>query len=411
MIRKSVVLYLSWRFLFSNSGDKFISITKRLAFFGIMLGVATLIIVTSVMNGFRYEFMKNITGINGELALKSERAKGITGYRRLIKRLKGLDCVQSASPVISEQSLISYGGRYRGVMVLGIDEEDLTKNEHIGISDGTITASGIGVGTALVKSIGSGVGGRIKIISPFPKNTGFGEVPRSKTLDVDYTFSTGLYSYDSATITMPLKLAQVFFNCPESVSEIRISIIDQQKTDESARKIINMIQGDDLYLVSWRDSNKAFMNAVRIERNVMTLILALIILVATFNVISCMMMLVKDKRKDIAILRTMGLGRRAILKIFMLCGSAIGVSGALLGLIVGVLFAVNIESIKSLLERLTGSELFSGEIYFLLELPCRIQLIDTIMITVFAIVIAFLASIQPALRASKQDPAEILRYE
>lgn len=406
---KQTEIYIAYKFLTSNYADKFISITRRFAFFGIVLGVATLIIVTSVMNGFRHEFMKNITGVNGQLTLKSSSGE-ISNYEDLKSTIGGIPDVKYARAIINEQSLILINNRYRGVIIIGAQVPDLIKQGSIKIASGE-PSNDIGVGEIMLKNMHKKVGDTITIFSSKPRETAFGQIPRSKVFKIGFSFSTGLYGYDSSMLIVPLNIAQKIFDYQDSVSDIQIILKRPEFSKSVSVKIQNELMDNNLYVLDWQESNKTFMNAVKIERNVMTIILALIILVAAFNIISCMVMLVKDKRKDIAILKTIGMTKESIVKIFLMCGSAIGILGTAAGALLGVLISLNIDAIKNLLEHFTDSRLFSGEIYFLLELPCLIDVREVIVITFLSILLSILATIYPSLKAGRQSPVEILRYE
>lgn len=407
---KRTEIYIAYKFLTSNYADKFISITRRFAFCGIVLGVATLIIVTSVMNGFRHEFMKNITGVNGQLTLKSSNGE-INNYENLRSTLCGNADIKYARPIINEQSLILINNRYRGVIIIGAHVTDLVQQESIKIAAGTPSDDTIGVGEMMLKNMRKQVGDKITVFSSKPRETAFGQIPRSKVFKIGFSFSTGLYGYDSGMIIVPLHTAQKIFDYQDSVSDIQIILKQPELSKSVSAKVQNTLMNNGLYVLDWQESNKTFMNAVKIERNVMTIILALIILVAAFNIISCMVMLVKDKRKDIAILKTIGMTKESIVQIFLMCGSAIGVLGTTIGALLGVLLSLNLDAIKNILEHFTDSKLFSGEIYFLLELPCLIDVREVIVITFLSILLSILATIYPSLKAGRQSPVEILRYE
>lgn len=409
---KNLEFYIAYKFLHSKSKDSFISITQKFSFLGIVLGVATLIIVTSVMNGFRFELIKNITDMNGHATIKSNKGY-INNYKKLINDLKNNKYVRQVSCCINEQSLILANQKYKGLLVLGIDFEELKNREKIEIVLGkNHDKESIGIGVTLLKSINARLGDKIKVISPILKDTGFGQIPKAKTFTIGFIFSSGLYNYDSNVLIMPLEKARKLFLYKENtVSDIQVFLKDQNLIDKFINSLDNNSLYKDLYILNWQNSNKSLMNAVKIERNVMTLILTLIILVAAFNIISGMVMLVKDKRKDIAILRTLGFSRYSIVKIFLICGSFIGISGTFFGSVLGILFSINIDSIKKILEYFSGINLFSAEIYFLLEVPCKIQSLEILVITISSLIISFLAALYPAIKAGKQNPVEILRYE
>lgn len=256
------------------------------------------------------------------------------------------------------------------------------------------------------------VGDSIKIVSAETNDTILGSIPRIKTYKVAGVFESGMYEYDSTTVFMNFEMAQIHFRFPHQASAIEIFINDATDFDEVKSKINEALEGyDDLYVTDWQQANASFIEALKVERTVMFFILTLIIIVAAFNIISSMIMLVNDKNKNIALLRTLGMTKSSVMRIFLICGSSIGVVGTLLGFVIGVLFSANIQTIKSALESMTGATLFNPAIYFLSTLPSKIFISDVVVITGMALVISFLATIYPAYKASKSNPAEVLRYE
>lgn len=403
---------IAWRYLRTRRREKFISVTAVFSFIGIALGVATLIIVTSVMNGFREEFSSKIVGFNGHLTAYIRNAN--LDVDDTVNKIESMSGVVSAIPVIERHALSSNGRQIRGAMVCGISKNDLKKYKLVseGIVHGQLNEFGdesIIIGNSLADIFNSHQQSDVTILTPEMDETGLGMFPIKKTFKLVATFKSGMHEYDSSAAIIPLEMAQKLFNI-EGASNILIFA----KNDTNLRAIKDDIVktfGANLHVVDWLQNNSAFMNAVKVERNVMFLILTLITLVASFNIISCMIMMVKDKERDIAILKTLGFTNSAIMRIFFMIGSAIGVLGTLLGAICGVLFSLNIDSIKRGLEYLLSINLFQAEVYFLTELPSVIHYSDVAVVVLCALFISCLATIYPSIKASKLSPAEVLKYE
>src|SRR3954468_24463376 len=418
---------VAFRYLRARRAEGFVSVIAIFSLLGIALGVATLIIVMSVMNGFRAELVGRILGLNGHLAVYGESAR-LTGFETAAERVRQVPGVVSATPLIEGKVMATSDAGASGALVHGIRPEDIRERRLIAghIVAGSLAEFGddeIAVGERLARRLGVGVGGRITLISPEGTDTAFGTVPRLKTYRVAALFNVGFYEYDNSFIYVPLNSAQIFFRMPKAVNKFRNFFLNKPPTPPPARgdRLPDRVQsvgrqiaaalGGRVRIVDWQQANSTLVNAVEIERNVMFLILALIILVASFNIISGMIMLVKDKGRDIAILRTMGASRGMILRIFMLSGASIGIVGTLAGFALGVVFTLNIEAIRQFLQDLLHVKLFAAEIYFFTRIPAQIEAGEVAAIVVMALVLSFLATIYPSWRAARLDPVEGLRYE
>ncbi|MBQ2811284.1 MAG: lipoprotein-releasing ABC transporter permease subunit [Alphaproteobacteria bacterium] len=403
------------RYLRAKRKEGFISVITGFAFTGIALGVATLIIVMSVMNGFKSELLSRILGINGHIMIASTPGFPFTDYKNAVADIEKIGGVKVVVPMIEKQILISAGNSAVGAMVRGIHKEDLLKKQVLreGVSkldledfgDGTVI-----IGSRLADRLGVVEGDEITLISPNGKVTAFGTVPRMKSYEVLGTFDVGMYEYDANYVLMPMEDAQIYFGLHQAAGQIDVTLEDEQDLKQ-IRSLIEQSVGLDAYVYDYKQTNSAFFNAIDVERNVMFLILTLIIIVAAFNIITGLIMLVKDKGRDIAVLRTMGATKGMIMRIFFIDGAFIGVVGTLIGVGIGVLFCENIETIRQFLESLSGRELFSAEIYFLSKLPAKIDFNEVAIVGFVSLMLSFMATIYPAYRAAKYDPVEALRYE
>lgn len=408
--------FIAFRYLKAKRKEGFISVIAIFSFIGIMIGVATLIIVMSVMNGFRYELVNRILGINSHITIYSK--SNIYDYKKILQELHNVKMIKHANPLVESQVMVAANGKAGGGLVKGISLDDL-KYKHV-ISDNIIRGNiedlekknSVILGATLAGNLNLNIGDQVKLVSPEINESILGSIPRIKTYNVAGIFDSGMYEYDSTTIFMPIEAARVHFRFKDAASAIEIFVGDASNLIQVSREIEKILENHPgTFLVDWQQSNASFLGALKVERNVMFLILTLIILVAAFNIISSMIMLVNDKNKNIACLRTMGISSASIMKIFLICGWVIGVVGTFLGFLIGVLFSANINAIKSWLESVTDSTLFNPTIYFLSNLPSRIFVSDVVIIVGMSLLISFLATLYPAYKASKSNPAEILRYE
>jgi lipoprotein-releasing system permease protein len=405
---------LSLRYLRARRKEGFISIIAGFSFLGIMLGVATLIIVMAVMNGFRKELLDKILGINGHVLVQPLESP-LTDWDAVAQRISGVDGVKLAAPIVEGQALAS-GTQASGVLVRGIRAADLerlpsiAKNIKQGTLDGFDAGQGLLIGRRLADQLSLRAGDNITLVAPRGAVTPMGTTPRIKAYKVAAVFEIGMSEYDAAFVFMPLPEAQAYFNRNGDVTAIEV-YIDNPDNVQAFRKPIADAAQRPIFMVDWRQRNATFFNALQVERNVMFLILTLIVLVAALNIISGLIMLVKDKGRDIAILRTMGATQGAIMRVFFVTGASIGVVGTLLGVVVGTIVCLNIESIRQFVSWLTATELFSPELYFLSRLPAEMSLGETTAVVLMALVLSFAATLYPSWRAARLDPVEALRYE
>lgn len=406
---------IALRYLRSRRAEGFISVIAGFSLLGIALGVATLIVVMSVMNGFRAELVKRILGINGHVVVYGYDGH-IDNFDKLAKDLATLHNVSLVRPMIEGQVMAVAHGNTNGALIKSFRLDDLKnkkllwdnlqlKNE----ADFSGTESII-LGAELARSLGVFPGDTLTLISPQGNNTIMGSIPRHKEYRVVGTFNVGMYEYDSSTILMPLEAGQLFFKLPNQVNAMEVITTNPQQASAVAEDIITKTKGR-FSVTDWQQSNASFFNALKVERTVMFLILTLIIVVAAFNIISSMIMLVNDKGRNIAILRTMGATKGMVMRIFFMTGASIGVVGTFIGFGLGVGFASNIETIRRGLESLTGNTLFDPVIYYLSELPAEIENSEVASVVVMGLVLSFLATLYPAWKAARMNPAEALRYE
>jgi len=406
---------VAFRYLRARRREGFISIIAGFSLLGIALGVATLIIVMSVMNGFRSELVTRVLGLNGHLSVYA-RSGPLEDYAARAEALAGVEGVTAVYPSIEGQALVEGNGTSMGAAVRGVRPEDWLGRPSI--ADGLVLAEEgafagrevVAIGHRMAQSMGLWLGDSLTLISPEGNTTVFGTVPRMRDYEIAAIFDVGMFEYDSGFVYMPLEAAQVFYRMPDSVTTLEVFVEDPERL-APARAALGPAVADWGRLFDWQQANSSFFNALEVERNVMFLILTLIILVAAFNIIAGLVMLVKEKGRDIAILRTMGATRGTVMRIFFLTGASIGVVGTLAGLALGVAFAENIESLRQALQNLTGTELFSAEIYFLSQLPAEVDWGEVAAVVAMALGLAFASTIYPAWRAARLDPVEALRYE
>jgi lipoprotein-releasing system permease protein len=405
---------LAGRYLRTRRREGFVSVIAGFSFLGIMLGVATLIVVLSVMNGFRKELLEKIVGINGHIFIAPIDSP-LTDYADVAERLSKVVGIRRAVPFVEGQAFASSPYNGSGVLVRGVRGSDLAKIEPVAnnIRQGAIQdfdkGGGVAIGKRLAETLSLQVGDTITLITPRGAATPFGTAPRIKGYPVTAIFEIGMSEFDSAFVYMPLAEAQSYFNRENDVNVIEVFLDDADRVDE-ARQSIEMAAERPVALTDWRQRNRTFFGALEVERNVMFLILTLIVLVAALNIISGLIMLVKDKSSDIAILRTMGATRGAIMRVFLITGASIGIVGTIAGFMLGLLLALNVETIRQIIGRLTNTNLFPAELYFLSRLPADVNASEVVTVVGMALILSLLATLYPSWRAARLDPVQALRY-
>ena len=378
------------------------------------MGVATLIIVMSVMNGFRAELLGRVLGLNGHMNIYAMDGP-VRDYDALATKAQSAPGVTQVSPIVEAQALVTTDGNASGAMVRGIRPADFaaraTVNQHI--VAGNLQAFGpskIAIGKRMAERLKLGVGDELMLLSPRGAQTAFGIMPRQKSYTISTIFDIGMYEFDNGFIFMDLTDAQAFFRLPDAVTGIELLVSDPAHIEREYGPVSQAV-GPDWKVVDWQQSNSSFFTALEVERNVMFLILSLIIMVAAFNIVSGLVMLVKDKNADIAVLRTMGAGQGSIMRIFFMAGASIGVIGTIAGVALGLLIANNIEGIRQGLGHLVGHDLFNAEVYFLTRLPAKVDPHEVLQVVGMSLGLSFAATLYPAWRAARTDPVEALRYE
>jgi lipoprotein-releasing system permease protein len=405
---------LAGRYLRTRRREGFVSVIAGFSFLGIMLGVATLITVLSVMNGFRKELLEKIVGINGHIFVAAID-RPLTDYAEVAERIAKVPGVRRAVPLIEGQAFASSPYNGSGVLVRGVRGADVPKIEAVAdnVRQGTLqnfdAGDGVAIGRRLAETLSLHAGDTITLTNPRGPSTPFGVAPRQKAYKVAAVFEIGMSEFDATFVFMPLGEAQPFFNRDDDVNLIEIFLNDADRVEEAREGIDKAVQRPVL-ITDWRQRNRTFFSALEVERNVMFLILTLIVIVAALNIISGLIMLVKDKSEDIAILRTMGASRGAIMRVFLITGASIGILGTLAGFGLGLLLTLNVETIRQVIARLTNTNLFPGELYFLSRLPAEIDATEVATVVVTAMVLSLLATLYPSWRAARLDPVQALRY-
>lgn len=407
---------VAMRYLRARRKEGFISVISWFSLLGIGLGVATLIVVMSVMNGFRAELFSRVLGLNGHLNVFAQQGGLLFDYPPMVEKLRAVPGVAAVSPMVEGQALITKDGAASGAIVRGVTLEDFKQRQTIAknVKEGSLDLMAedrIAIGVRMAQRLNLHVGDSLTLISPVSKGTVFGSAPRLRAYQIAAIYDVGMFEYDNNFVFMPLEAAQAFFKLTPGISSLEIFVTNPEKLERIKPDLVAALIDTNTRLLDWQQNNQSFFTALQVERNVMFLILTLIIIVAAFNIISGLIMLVKDKGRDIAILRTMGATRGMVMRIFFLGGASIGVIGTIFGLGLGVLIATNIENVRQFVQFLTQTELFSAEIYFLTNLPSKIDWHEVLQVVAMALSLSFIATLYPSWRAARLDPIEALRYE
>jgi lipoprotein-releasing system permease protein len=410
--------FIAGRYLRARKGERFVSIIAIFSLIGIALGVATLIVVSSVMSGFQTELVSRFLGVSGHVTIEAYAGGKIDRYPPLVQLAAAIPGVESATPVLDGQVLLSTpaGGNVGGLMrgILPSDLKALSRvSQHI-VSGDLADFKGdnaIVIGIALARSQRLQVGGQITLLSPQGAATAFGTIPRVKAYTVVAIFDAGLAQYNSSVVFLPMEAAQIFLQKPDAVTSIELRLRDPERIEPVVAAVPKLIEGRQVQVRDWRHANDQLISVLQIQKDTMFIVLGMIILVAAFNVISSLIMLVKDKRRDIAVLRTMGASSGAILRVFVMCGAFVGVTGTALGTLIGVLICRNIVAIQRFIEDTTGGRVFDSSVFMLSTLPDQVDWPGVAKVVVLGLVLSLLATVYPSWRAARTDPVEVLRSE
>ena len=406
------------RYLRARKGERFVSIIAIFSLVGIALGVATLIVVTSVMSGFQNELETRILGVNGHITVEAFAGGQIDNYPPLLKDIRAIPDIVSALPVLDGQALLTTNrGGAKGGLVRGMTLDDLRAlhpvSDHIvaGKLDDFTGDDAIIIGIGLAQSYQLRVGDSLTVLSPQGAATPFGTVPRIKAYKVVAIFDAGLYDYNNSVVFMPLSAAQVFFQKPDGITGIEIRVKDPDNVGALVPPLQKAIGDRHVWLRDWRHANDTIISVLQVQKDTMFIVLGMIVLVAAFNVISSLIMMVKDKTRDIAVLRTLGADSFAVLRIFLMCGAFVGVTGTIIGTVIGIVFCHNIVAIQHFVETITGGQVFDSSVFMLTALPNTIDWGDVARVVVLGLVLSLLATLYPSWRAARTDPVEALRHE
>ncbi|MEX3014445.1 lipoprotein-releasing ABC transporter permease subunit [Gymnodinialimonas hymeniacidonis] len=421
---------IAWRYLRARKTEGGVSVMTWISFIGIALAVMALIATLAVRSGFRYEFVGIILGANPHVAVYDIVERDAAGnldrtmedFDAVAEAVRGVDGVEHAAAVIRGQVLSAYQGRNAGVEVIGISPEDLATIplvadpewsqgalSEFGEPQGEAMGPGIAIGSGVARDLGANVGDSIRLISPDGARTAFGTSPRVSTFQIAYIFQVGRFDIDRTRVYIPFDEAQVYFNRDGVADEVQVTVAEPERINQYVLPLLQA--AGDVQIWTWEDSSGAYLRALQMEDNIMFIILSILVLIATMNIVSGLIMLVKNKSRDIGILRTIGLSEGAILRVFFICGSAIGVAGTLMGVILGCAFAIWIDPIFSFVNYIAGGGVWDPSVRLISALPARLELGDVVTSMSLALGLSFVVTIFPARRAARMNPVEALRYE
>jgi lipoprotein-releasing system permease protein len=404
------------RYLLPGKGEGFIFLVASISLVAVALGVAALIVVMSVMNGFRAELFDKIVGLNGHAVVQGYGGR-LENWKSIVEQARKTPGVTEAVPLIEQPLMASHAGRMEAILLRGMQRKDILANETLQgkVHSGALASlqpgsNNVAIGARLAEALGARVGGQISLLSPEGRTTPFGTVPRIVSYNVSAIFEVGIYDYDKAFVIMPIEDAQTLLMLGEAVGMVEVQTEDANRVGEILAPLSSAVSGQGA-IADWRSLNSSLFEALQVERVAMFVVLSIIILVAVFNILSSLIMLVRAKTRDIAILRTMGATRRAMMKIFMTVGVSIGSLGILFGLLLGALFLFFRQSVVNFVQFVTGQNLWDPQIRFLTDLPSKTDPVEVIAIASLALLFSFLATLYPAWKAASTDPVQVLRYE
>lgn len=416
MIFTEIVIAI--KYLQARKKEAFISINAAFSLIGIAIGVSALIVVMSIMNGFRIELTNKIVGLNSDVIVSSYNGKSFSEYNKIIDQIKLLPSVEKIYPVVIGQALVSYNNESLGVFVKALNIKDLKDQQMISenIIRGDLYSfnepNSIIIGEVLARTLGAKIGSQITLVSPQFNTTVIGQIPRMKVFALVATFNSGLNDFDRSYVIMSLQEGQKFYDISsKNVNQIEVFTKDPYNSPKISLEIMNLINNDDLLVSDWQQVNVHIFNALKTEKVAMFVILTLIIIVASFNIVSSLVMLVIDKTREIAILRTLGMTKSSIMRIFLICGMLIGFSGTVIGVSLGVIISYNINTIKDLLASITNTRIFDPVVYYLDSLPSNIDIKDVLSVMTMSLILSFCSTLYPAWKASKLSPIEGLKNE